>query len=135
MHFVPHCTFWSHSGDFSKGSYVSRDSIPLLSAGFSLSIILPAAFVSLSSGALSALQPRARARIACAGAWHNLLLYLLLVILARSNVAGIVWGAIGYEDVRRFGRVVLGTDVVRPVIRFPQLRQAHTDGWTMLLRY
>ena len=112
----------------SEGLHASRDSVPLISAGFSLSIILPAAFVSLSSGALSALPPRARARIACAGAWHNLLLYLLLVVLAHANFAGMVWGAVGYEDVRRFGRVVLGTDVVRQVIWPPQLRQAHCGG-------
>ena len=64
-----------------------------------------------------------------------LLLYLLLVVLAHANFAEMVWGAVGYEDVRHFGRVVLGTDVVREVIWSPQLRQAHPGGWTMLLRY
>ena len=91
---------------------ISRDSIPLLSTGFSLTVILPSAFVSLSSGALSTLTPRTRARVACAGAWHNLVLYALFALVARTGYVGTFWSLIGYEDVGQFGRVVLGTDLV-----------------------
>ena len=88
-----------------------RESIPILSAGASITIIFPAAFVTLPTTALDALAPRARARIVAAGPFHNLLLWLLLASAARSGLDSALW-SFGYKDVSSMGRAVINVDTV-----------------------
>ncbi len=89
------------------------DSVPLLSVGASLAVLIPSAFVSLSSAAVQNLPPGARLRIISAGAFHNLLFWVLLVVLSGSNVAKAIWGCAGYQYIGGYGRSVVDVSPVR----------------------
>ncbi|THH15185.1 hypothetical protein EW146_g5250 [Bondarzewia mesenterica] len=91
------------------------DGVPLLSLGASLTVIFPTAFVSLPTSTLLSLPARARARIAAAGALHNLVLYLILFTIGRTGISGPAFRALGYEDVRSQGRVALAVDQDSPL--------------------
>ncbi|EMD32425.1 hypothetical protein CERSUDRAFT_99509 [Gelatoporia subvermispora B] len=91
------------------------DSVPLLSTGASLTLLLPSAFVALPASATRALPAPARLRLIAAGAFHNLLLYLFLVALAHLGLGAALWGAAGYTDVARFGRVVTRVAELSPL--------------------
>ncbi|KAI0056036.1 hypothetical protein BV25DRAFT_1921358, partial [Artomyces pyxidatus] len=87
------------------------DAVPLHSVGASLSLAIPSAFVALPASTLRALAPRSRARIAAAGALHNIVFWLALCALAR---VGFNWlGA--YEDVTAHARIVLDVDADSPL--------------------
>ena len=79
--------------------------------GFSLTVVLPSAFVALPSAAIHALQPPARLRIVAAGAFHNLLFWLVLQSLAWSQLSSAIWSLV-YRDTLSFGRVVVDVDTV-----------------------
>ncbi|KAH9942695.1 hypothetical protein B0H21DRAFT_750382 [Amylocystis lapponica] len=82
------------------------DSIPLLSAGASLILILPSAFVALPAAEISALPSLPRLRIVAAGAFHNLLLWALLIAGTRAFTALDILSVFGYTDVTSWARVV-----------------------------
>jgi len=99
-------------------SMTSRESVPMLSAGMSLTVVIPSAFVSFSTAFLDSLKPSGKARIIAAGPWHNLVFWLLLVLAGRvattlegtavsSVVTNMVW-----KDVSELGRVVVDVDEV-----------------------
>ncbi|KAK7434046.1 hypothetical protein VKT23_020372 [Stygiomarasmius scandens] len=92
------------------------ESVPMLSAGMSLTVAIPSAFVSFSTAFLDSLKPSGKARIIAAGPWHNLVFWLLLVLAGRvattlegtavsSVVTNMVW-----KDVSELGRVVVDVD-------------------------
>jgi len=86
------------------------NAVPMLSAGISLNVIFPSAFVSLSSVTLKALPPWPRIRIAAGGAWHNILFWALLWFVSFSGItagAGRALGWLGWRYVGDIGRVVL----------------------------
>ncbi|KAF7368996.1 Histone acetyltransferase [Mycena venus] len=85
------------------------DAVPIVSAGASFTIVIPAAFVSFPSTALEALEPFARSRIIAAGPFHNLMFWFLLVLVDRAGTGGFLTHAI-YRDVSDVGRVVVGID-------------------------
>lgn len=58
-----------------------REDVPVLSVGLGLTVLLPSAFVSLGSAAFDMLPTASRMRIATAGAYHNILLWLLIGFL------------------------------------------------------
>ncbi|KAF5366299.1 hypothetical protein D9758_005736 [Tetrapyrgos nigripes] len=101
------------------------ESVPMLSAGISLTVIIPSAFVSFSSVFLENLKPPDRARIIAAGPWHNLVFWVFLLGIARianvfngttglgSVVTGLLW-----QDVRALGRVVVDVDEDSPLKEF-----------------
>jgi S2P endopeptidase len=92
-----------------------RDAVPMHSAGFSLFCVLPSAFVSLSSPSLDALPPWPRIRIAAAGAWHNLIFWIILWLAVSSGLAQSVGSAIAWpfwRDVKGGGRAVIHVDIV-----------------------
>ena len=90
----------------------TSDSVRLHSTGISLTVVIPSAFVSLSSSSLSLLSPRSRLRIACAGAWHNLLLWLVLAFVSWTHFEQLVWHMAGWKDVSDHGRSVIEVDFV-----------------------
>ncbi|CAE6469045.1 unnamed protein product [Rhizoctonia solani] len=57
------------------------ESVPINSVGIGLFVCLPSAFVSLGSAAFDKLSPVPRMRIATAGAYHNIVLWLIIAIL------------------------------------------------------
>ena len=89
-----------------------------MSVGLSVTIVFPSAFVALSQGALRELPAPARLRIASAGAFHNLLLYLLFSVLARMPLPSVL----GYRDVSSWGRVI---SRIQPVSISASLLLAH----------
>ncbi|KZT21974.1 hypothetical protein NEOLEDRAFT_719998 [Neolentinus lepideus HHB14362 ss-1] len=81
-----------------------------MTIGASLSLLLPSAFVKLSSPSLASLSPPARLRIIASGAFHNLLMWVVLVLLISSPIGKLGWRLLGYADVGAYGRVVTGFD-------------------------
>lgn len=79
-------------------------SVPILSVGFSITVFLPSAFVILPSAALNRLNKKQKARIISAGAWHNLLFWLFIILLNNA----ILW--VGYRNVGSFGRAVASVE-------------------------
>lgn len=63
-----------------------------------------------------------RLRIASAGAYHNVLVFSILLLLGRTGFGNRML-AIGYEDVSRLGKVVISIDDVRR--GRPTLKQSH----------
>ncbi|CCM06296.1 uncharacterized protein FIBRA_08547 [Fibroporia radiculosa] len=123
------------------------DSVPLLSTGFSLTLVFPSAFVGLSAPATAALPPPARMRLASAGAFHNLVLCAVLAAAAALRTGHALWPLLGYTDVSTWGRVVVGVDQDSPLAAFLPLgaivtkiddtlllaADTETDLWTALL--
>lgn len=78
-----------------------RDGVPLQSLGASLTLLIPAAFVSLPTHTLTAQTPRVRACIAAAGPLFSALLYLVLLLpLGRP------FFLLGYSDISADGLLV-----------------------------
>lgn len=91
---------------------MSRESVPLLSVGASLMVLLPAAHVALPSAAVERLSPRSRLRVIAAGALHNLVTWIILWLLATLGLGGFLWSCLGYRDIGTYGRVVVALDEV-----------------------
>ncbi|KAK7052386.1 histone acetyltransferase [Favolaschia claudopus] len=85
------------------------DAVPILSAGASFTVVIPAAFVSFSSSALEALRPFARSRIIAAGPFHNLVFWGLLTLVEFSGTGEVLTRTL-YRDVSDIGRVIIGMD-------------------------
>ncbi|KAJ4001428.1 peptidase family M50-domain-containing protein [Lentinula boryana] len=97
-------------------------SVPILSSGISLTLVIPSAFVSFSAGFMSSLDVFSRARIIAAGPWHNLVLWILLVSLGKTAVlverttgVGTMLVNLGWEDLSKEGRMVVGIDDDSPL--------------------
>lgn len=58
------------------------------------------------------LPAMARLRVASAGAYHNILIFVILLLLERTGF-GSTMLAIGYEDISHLGKVVISIDSVR----------------------
>ena len=52
-------------------------------------------------------------RIISAGAFHNLVLWLVLASASWLGVGTLFWSCLGYQDVSAYGRVVLAVEEVR----------------------
>lgn len=92
-----------------------RDSVPVLSAGFSLHWIIPSAFLSLASTSLDAASPWARVRIAASGAWHNLVLWGILWLAGSSGILKLTGHLVAtpfWRSVEGEGRSVVHIDDV-----------------------
>lgn len=84
-----------------------------------MTLVIPSAFVSFSAGFMSSLNPIEKARVIAAGPWHNFVLWTVLVVLGRSAVfvedttgLGSALVSIGWKDISKEGRVVIGLDDV-----------------------
>ena len=80
------------------------------SVGASFTVVLPSAFVSLSSS-LGRLPPVGRMRVISAGAWHNLVFWALVYASTTVRI-GRVWNYLGWEDESSVGLSVIGVDEV-----------------------
>ncbi|KZT35486.1 hypothetical protein SISSUDRAFT_163590 [Sistotremastrum suecicum HHB10207 ss-3] len=85
----------------------ATESISLSSAGLSLFVIFPSAFVSFPPS-LSLIPAHGRLRIICAGVWHNLIIWGVISLWAWSPLGSLLWDVIGYTDVSGEGRVIVG---------------------------
>ena len=109
---------------------VRRDGVPLTSAGASLLVLLPSAFVSISSGTMLRLPAMGRLRIASAGAYHNILIFVIVLLLERTGF-GSTMLSIGYEDISQLGKVVISIDSVRQAMSV--LKQSDELGTVRIL--
>lgn len=75
-------------------------------------MILPSAFVALSSSTLQRLRPIARLRIISAGAFHNLFVWGILVLLGWTGIAPAIL-SIGFKSTLAHGVAVVSVDDVR----------------------
>ncbi|CAL1710715.1 unnamed protein product [Somion occarium] len=83
------------------------DSIPILSCGLTLTLIVPAAFVSLPSHAVKRCSPRSRLRIISSGPFHNLVLWAAIALWTVLGIDRIFWSLAGYQYVGHFGRAIV----------------------------
>jgi S2P endopeptidase len=90
--------------------FPSRESVPLFSAGASIFILLPSAFVTLSSAAMEALTPASRLRIVAAGPFHNLVFWCVLVSAAKLGIGWAFWSML-YRDISSLGIVVIALNM------------------------
>ncbi len=60
--------------------------LPLSACGASLVACVPAAFVSFPDTAVRSLPPRARSRVIAAGPFHNLVLWVALLLAVRVGL-------------------------------------------------
>lgn len=79
----------------------------------SLTFVIPSAFVAMSVSSVNALSRRKRLGIISAGAFHNIALWCVLVLVRQTGFGSVVWG-FGYWDLSDVGKVVLSVDTVRP---------------------
>lgn len=93
------------------------DAVPIMSAGASFTVVVPAAFVAFSATALEALKPFARSRIIAAGPFHNFVFWGLLLVSDRIGTGEFLTRVV-YRDVSHLGRVVVGIDGVSFVLKF-----------------
>ncbi|KAH6904301.1 hypothetical protein BKA70DRAFT_1109670 [Coprinopsis sp. MPI-PUGE-AT-0042] len=100
--------------EFGHAAAAALDSIPLISSGASLTLIIPSAFVSFSTSSLASLQPSAKARIIAAGPFHNLVTWGFLTAARMTGIGGWV-RSVGYMDVSRTGRGVVSVETDSPL--------------------
>ncbi|KAJ7602419.1 hypothetical protein FB45DRAFT_966468 [Roridomyces roridus] len=93
------------------------DAVPILSAGASFTVLIPAAFVTFPTAALDALKPLSRARIIAAGPFHNLVFWGILLLVDRLGI-GTALTRLLYQDVSHIGRVVVGIDADSDLHRY-----------------
>lgn len=91
----------------------NREAIPMDSAGVSLFIFFPSAFVAFPSAPVGLLPAMARARITAAGAFHNWIFWCALLFAVRIGLGTIATTLTGYEDISSLGVIVTAVDVVR----------------------
>jgi hypothetical protein len=75
-------------------------------------VILPSAFIALSSYTLQRLRPIGRLRIISAGAFHNLFAWGILFLLGWTGIASTLL-SVGYQNSSKQGVVVISIDDVR----------------------
>ncbi|KAJ7254704.1 hypothetical protein B0H12DRAFT_1114912 [Mycena haematopus] len=85
------------------------DAVPIISAGVSITIVIPAAFVTFPTTTLEALKSFARSRIIAAGPFHNLVFWFLLFLVDRAGTGDFLTHTL-YREVSDIGRVVVGMD-------------------------
>ncbi|KAE9388652.1 hypothetical protein BT96DRAFT_980965 [Gymnopus androsaceus JB14] len=97
-------------------------SVPILSSGLAVTLVIPSAFVSFSAGLMSSLDAIAKARIIAAGPWHNFVLWAVLVVSGKSvsfvdsaTGLGNAFTTLGWNDISKDGRVVIGLDNDSPL--------------------
>lgn len=79
-----------HEGGHAVAATVER--IPLHSFGFFVFLMYPGAYVNLDSNALHMLHPFRQLRVICAGAWHNIVLFIVSYLLLNSLPVTMKWG-------------------------------------------
>ncbi|KAJ6554068.1 hypothetical protein B0H10DRAFT_1848470 [Mycena sp. CBHHK59/15] len=85
------------------------EAVPITSAGASLTVVMPAAFVTFPATSLEALKPLARSRIIGAGPFHNLAFWCFLILIGHTGAGGLFARTI-YQEVSTLGRVVMDID-------------------------
>jgi S2P endopeptidase len=88
----------------------------MLAAGASITLMFPAAFVTLPSARVEELSLLDRLRVITSGCFHNLTLWLILLAAVWSGI-GQRMLLVGYEDVSARGLMVAHVEAVGIVLR------------------
>ncbi|KAG2128003.1 hypothetical protein DEU56DRAFT_742147 [Suillus clintonianus] len=88
--------------------------IPILAAGASITLMFPAAFVTLPSARVEELSLLDRLRVITSGCFHNLTLWLILMGVAWSGVGQRIL-SVGYQDVSAQGLIVAHVEANSPL--------------------
>ncbi|KAF9465401.1 hypothetical protein BDZ94DRAFT_1320225 [Collybia nuda] len=100
--------------EFGHAIAAALENLPILSAGAAFTLIMPSAFVTFPTTALEVLPPRSRARIVSAGPFHNILLWIALILVQSLGIGELFW-SVGYKDMSHMGRVVVKVDIGSPL--------------------
>lgn len=73
-------------------------------------MVLPAAFVALDSEDMLSATAETRLRVIAAGAFHNLLTFLVLVLCSRSAFGNNLLSILGYADISQIGVAVVSLE-------------------------
>ncbi|KAF8154677.1 hypothetical protein B0H34DRAFT_783787 [Crassisporium funariophilum] len=93
----------------------ARESLPMINAGASFTVCIPAAFVTFPNAGMKALTSQARSRIISAGAFHNLVFWCILVLVGRVGIINLASSISGYRDITDVGRVVVNVNEDSPL--------------------
>ncbi|KAJ7198766.1 hypothetical protein GGX14DRAFT_699937 [Mycena pura] len=85
------------------------NAVPIVSAGASFTVVVPAAFVTFPTTAMEALRPWPRSQIIAAGPFHNLVFWALLLLVDHLGTGDLLMRLL-YRDISDLGRVVMHTD-------------------------
>lgn len=100
--------------------------VPILSAGFSITVIFPSAFVVFPAVHLGELPAVDRLRILASGCFHNFLFWFFLVLVMWTRVAAI-FSRIMFNDFSSLGKVVVDISSDSPL-------WAHVPPGTIITR-
>ncbi|KAF8514992.1 hypothetical protein JB92DRAFT_92270 [Gautieria morchelliformis] len=94
----------------------AADGVPLVSWGYSLILVIPAAFVELATSFPAARErsPLPRLRITSAGVYHNLITLLVLFFISNMAIDRSIWPLFGYREIGS-GVVVVDVHVNSPL--------------------
>ncbi|KAF8908075.1 hypothetical protein CPB84DRAFT_1674344 [Gymnopilus junonius] len=93
----------------------ARETLPIISAGLSFTICIPAAFVTFPTCGMKNLTAKARSRIIAAGPFHNLIFWCFLVLVTHSKVVNIFSVIFGYNNMSDTGKVVVAVNEDSPL--------------------
>lgn len=80
-----------------------------------MTVIVPSASVSFMAGTLDRKTPLTQSIVVSAGPFHNLIFWVLLSLLTKTNLDRFFW-QFAYRDVAHLGRVVIHVDQVGSVL-------------------
>ncbi|KDR70284.1 hypothetical protein GALMADRAFT_255189 [Galerina marginata CBS 339.88] len=93
----------------------ARESLPMITAGVSFTVCIPAAFVSFPVAGMKSLAAQARSRVTAAGPFHNLAFWCFLALITRLEVVNIVSFVSGYRNISNTGKIVVAVSVDSPL--------------------
>lgn len=108
--FQLHCES-SSSLQIRNSVWLPRHAVPIVSAGASFTVVVPAAFVTFPTTAMEALRPWPRSQIIAAGPFHNLVFWALLLLVDHLGTGDLLTRLL-YRDISDLGRVVMHIDRV-----------------------
>ncbi|KAF9561721.1 hypothetical protein CPC08DRAFT_707231 [Agrocybe pediades] len=98
----------------------ARESLPMISAGFSFIVCIPSAFVAFPVAGLKNLTAKARCRVISAGPFHNLAFWGLILLFARLIPGKLCSLLSGYKNVSNIGKVVVDVNMDSPLSLYLQ---------------
>ena len=84
----------------------------MLSCGASVTIVIPAAFVSLYAQAVKRCSARGRLRITASGPFHNLVVWATIALCGHLGIGTLLMSLTGFEYIGHFGRAITDINIV-----------------------
>ncbi|TFK24087.1 hypothetical protein FA15DRAFT_704849 [Coprinopsis marcescibilis] len=100
--------------EFGHAVAAALEAIPMMSSGATLMLVIPAAFVALSTASMSSLEKQGQARIIAAGPFHNIVFWVVLVVSRLSGLDDLMT-SVWYKDISAVGRSVMSVEAESPL--------------------